>query len=214
MQTIKRTQAKPENPDVRTIGYARVSTEDQVLNLQVDALLRAGVREEDVFKDKSSARKKKRPILDKAIMRLHPGDTFLVWRLDRLARNMRELLTRLEQIEGEGATFKSLTEQFDTAGPAGKLIMHVLGALAEFESQLTGARTKAGMTALKDRGFTLGAQARITEKQWGQIERALRDTKATVKEMADRYEVSATLIHKRFPGGKKALQAKRPKRKR
>lgn len=214
MKTIKRPAPELSDTDARMIGYARVSTEDQVLNLQVDALKRAGVRDDDVFLDKSSANRKKRPVLDKAIMRLHPGDTFLVWRLDRLARNMRELLTRLEQIEAEGATFKSLTEQFDTAGPAGKLIMHVLGALAEFESQLTSRRTAAGMQALRDRGYTLGAQARITDKQWAQIERALRDTKATVKELAVKYKVSATLIHKRFPGGKQALQRNRPKRKR
>jgi DNA invertase Pin-like site-specific DNA recombinase len=209
MEQLNHPRRRAAKADARVIGYARVSTEDQVLRLQEDALTRAGVLSDDLFVDKSSANKKARPVLDRAIKRLQPGDTFAVWRLDRLARNMRELLKRMKEIEDAEATFKSLTEAFDTAGPAGKLIMHVLAALAEFESQLTAHRTKAGMQALKDRGFQLGAQKRISDRQWAAIERALRETKATVKELAERYDISPTLIHKKFPGGKAGLQRKR-----
>ena len=133
------------------VGYARVSTEDQNLDLQIDALKRAGVLDANVHVEKVSGGSSKRPSLDYAIKDLREGDTLVVWRLDRLARNMRILYERLDQIYGKGARFRSLTEDFDFNTITGRLIIGVLGAIAQFEKQIIGQRTSAGIAALKAR---------------------------------------------------------------
>ena len=133
------------------VGYARVSTEDQSLDLQTDALLAAGVRPDNLHVEKVSGASAKRPALDFAIMDLRPGDTLVVWRLDRFARSMRQLYARLDQVYAKGAYFRSLTESFDFGTIAGKLVLGVLGLVAEFERQLTAQRTAAGIAALKAR---------------------------------------------------------------
>lgn len=194
-------------PDTRIIGYARVSTRDQNLELQIAALKKAGVRQEDIFLEKTSASKrKKRPELERAIKALHPGDIFLVWKLDRLARNVRQTLELVERIRAEGAAFKSICEDISTAGPGGTLVFHILAALAQFESDVTSFRTKAGMQNLREKGNRLGAKPKLTQAQWDKIEQLLSDTPATAKEVAAKFKVSVALIHKRFPGGKIALQ--------
>ena len=133
------------------VGYARVSTEDQSLGLQVQALQRAGVLADNLHVEKVSGASPKRPALDYAIKDLREGDTLVVWRLDRLARNMRVLYERLEQIYAKGARFRSITEDFDFNTITGKLIIAVLGAIAQFERQIIGQRTSAGIAALKSR---------------------------------------------------------------
>jgi len=133
------------------VGYARVSTEDQSLELQIQALQRAGVLESNLHVEKVSGASSKRPALDYAIKDLREGDTLVVWRLDRLARNMRVLYERLEQIYAKGARFRSLTEDFDFNTITGKLIIAVLGAIAQFERQIIAQRTQAGIAALKAR---------------------------------------------------------------
>lgn len=147
---------KLEKPDIRMVGYARVSTVEQRLDLQTDALKAAGVLNENLWVEKLSATKAKRPQLDMAIKDLRPQDTLVVWRLDRLARNMQELYTRIDQIKEAGASFKSLTENFDFNTATGQLILGMLALMAQFERQLTVERTKAGMQALRERGHTLG----------------------------------------------------------
>jgi DNA invertase Pin-like site-specific DNA recombinase len=147
---------KEPEPDIRMVGYARVSTRDQNLDLQTDALRAAGVMDDNLHVEKLSAASKRRPELDMAIKDLRPGDTLVVWRLDRLARSMQELYTRLDQIKDAGASFKSLTEHFDFTSATGQLVLGFLGLMAQFERQLTIERTKAGMKALKDRGHKLG----------------------------------------------------------
>jgi DNA invertase Pin-like site-specific DNA recombinase len=133
------------------VGYARVSTEDQSLALQTDALTRAGVLADNLHIEKVSAVSHKRPALELAIKDLREGDTLLVWKLDRLARSMRQLYDRLDQIYAKGASFRSLTEDFDFNTITGKLIIAVLGAIAQFERQIIGQRTAAGIAALKAR---------------------------------------------------------------
>jgi len=133
------------------VGYARVSTEDQSLDLQIDALKRVGVRDDNLHVEKVSGASSKRPELDYAIKDLREGDTLVVWRLDRLARNMRVLYERLDQIYAKGARFRSITEDFDFNTITGKLIIAVLGAIAQFERQIIAQRTKAGIEALKAR---------------------------------------------------------------
>lgn len=133
------------------VGYARVSTEDQSLDLQTDALLAAGVFPDNLHVEKVSGASPKRPALDLAIKDLREGDTLVVWRLDRLARSMRQLYARLDQIYAKGAYFRSLTEAFDFGTISGKLVLGVLGLVAEFERQLTAQRTAAGIAARKAR---------------------------------------------------------------
>ena len=133
------------------VGYARVSTEDQKLDLQTDALLAAGVKPDNLHVEKVSGASPRRPALDLAIMDLREGDTFVVWRLDRLARSMRQLYARLDQIYAKGAYFRSITENFDFGTISGKLVLGVLGLVAEFERQLIAQRTSAGIAALRER---------------------------------------------------------------
>ena len=123
------------------IGYARVSTEDQVLDLQMDALNAIGCLQ--IFSEKVSGAAKNRPELDMAIKALRPGDTLVVWRLDRFARSGVQLYARLEQVYAQGAAFKSLQENFDFSTTTGKFILGILGLVAELERSMTIERTKA-----------------------------------------------------------------------
>ncbi len=132
------------------IGYARVSTFEQTLALQQDALATASC--ERVFTDTISGAKSERPGLTEALDFLRPGDVLVVWRLDRLGRNLKMLIETLTALAERGIGFRSLTEQIDTTTPGGKLIFHVFGALAEFERDLIRERTQAGLTAARARG--------------------------------------------------------------
>jgi DNA invertase Pin-like site-specific DNA recombinase len=140
-----------KQPTGYLVGYARVSTADQKLELQLDALRKAGVREDNLHVEKVSAASTRRPALELAIKDLRQGDTLLVWRLDRLARSMRELYKRLDQIHAKGARFKSLTEAFDFDTVSGKFVLGILGLATEFERQVIAQRTAAGIAALKAR---------------------------------------------------------------
>lgn len=150
------------------VGYARVSTEDQSLDLQLDALRAAGVREDNLHVEKVSGANPKRPALEFAIKDLRDGDTFVVWRLDRLARSMRQLYSRLDQIYAKGARFRSLQESFDFGTVSGKLVLGVLGLVAEFERQIIAQRTAAGIAAVRARrgdGATWGPQVYMTPER-------------------------------------------------
>ncbi len=173
------------------IGYARVSPEDQELRLQVDALEKAGCW--NIWREKRSATRGKRPELEKALADLRPGDTLVVWRIDRLARNARELYNRLDQIYAAGAQFKSLTEQFDFTTSMGKFVLGILGLVAELEAQMTAARTSAGMQALKARGYKLGAHPKLTDKK---AARMIAERKAgkTIAKLAEKYGVSTASV--------------------
>lgn len=144
--------------ETRLIGYARVSTQEQNLDLQIKALRAAGVMDDNLHVERASGAAKRRPELDYAIMDCRPGDTFLVWRLDRLARSMRELYGRLDRIYAAGASFKSLTENFDFGTASGKFVLGILGLVAEFERQMIAQRTQAGIAAFK---------ARNPGREWG-----------------------------------------------
>lgn len=154
--------APKDAPKGELIGYARVSTPDQDLSLQIDALEKAGCL--IIRREKLSGAKKERPELDMAIKDLRPGDTLVVWRLDRLSRSIRDLYERMAAIEAAGASFKSLTENFDFSTASGKLILGMLAIMAEFERQITIERTKAGMESLKARGAKLGAPKALDKK--------------------------------------------------
>lgn len=132
------------------IGYARVSTEDQTLGPQLDALRAAGVRE--VFEEFASGASRSRPQLAAALTRVQRGDTLVVARIDRLARSLSHLLLVVEGLRAKGAHFRSLADPIDTSGPSGVLVLQMLGAVAEFERSLIRERTKAGLRAAKARG--------------------------------------------------------------
>ena len=132
------------------IGYARVSTEDQHLNLQQDALNAVGCLK--IFTDTASGAKAERKGLEEAIDYVREGDILVVWRLDRLGRSLKDLIERLTELHQRNIGFKSLTENIDTTTSGGKLIFHIFGALAEFERDLIRERTNAGLTAARARG--------------------------------------------------------------
>lgn len=140
-------------PSSRLVGYARVSTNEQELALQLDALLKAGCAKKDIYKDKVSGAKSARPGLDQCIAQLKPGDTLVVWRLDRLGRSVRHLIDLVDELGKRQVGFKSLCDgAIDTTTASGKLIFHIFTALAEFERSLIQERTKAGLTAARARG--------------------------------------------------------------
>lgn len=132
------------------IGYARVSTVDQTLALQQDALTEAGC--EKVFTDTASGANAERPGLAQALHFARKGDTLVVWRLDRLGRSLRHLIETVTTLKDRGIHFRSLQEQFDTATSGGKLVFHLFGVLAEFERDLIRERTQAGLSAARARG--------------------------------------------------------------
>ncbi len=136
------------------VGYARVSTEDQSLDAQRDQLRADGCSE--VFEEKITGKKDSRPALDKALAVLQPGDTLVVWKLDRLGRSVKHLTTLLHDLERRSVCFRSISDGIDTGTPTGKLMFHVLGAIAEFEAALVSERTKIGLQAAKQRGAKLG----------------------------------------------------------
>jgi DNA invertase Pin-like site-specific DNA recombinase len=143
------------------LGYARVSTGDQRPDLQVDALKAAGCYR--VFVDTASGALAARPALDQVLDQLRPGDTLVVWRLDRLGRSLHHLVDTVAALADRGVGFRSLQESIDTTTPGGKLVFHVFAALAEFERDLTRERTTAGMAAARARGRKGGRPAVMTE---------------------------------------------------
>jgi DNA invertase Pin-like site-specific DNA recombinase len=145
------------------IGYARVSTFDQNLNLQTDALQRAGC--EKVFTDTASGAKSDRKGLIEALEFCRAGDSLCVWKLDRLGRSLRHLIDTINQLQSKGVEFISLQESVDTTTSGGKLVFHVFGALAEFEREMIRERTKAGIKAARDRGSLCGRQKKLTRSQ-------------------------------------------------
>jgi len=143
------------------IGYARVSTGEQTLDLQKDALQAAGC--ESIHTDVISGTKESRPGLDTALLYIRKGDTLVVWRLDRLGRSLKHLIQVVTELQERGVGFRSLTEQIDTTTSGGKLIFHVFGALAEFERDLISERTNAGLRAARARGRLGGRPKKLAD---------------------------------------------------
>ena len=147
------------------IGYARVSTQDQSMNLQKDALTKAGCKE--VFEDIISGSKSEREGLDKLLKYVRPGDTVVVWKLDRLGRSLKHLIELVQMFNERGIGFKSLQENIDTTTASGKLFLHIFGALAEFERELIKERTLAGLKAAAERGRKGGLQKSSSSTECG-----------------------------------------------
>lgn len=163
------------------LGYARVSTPDQSMDLQKDALEAAGVKE--IFEDVGSGVRAKRTGLERLLVYARPGDTVVVWRLDRLGRSLRDLVGLISDLQARGVAFRSLQENIDTTTASGKLFLHVFAALAEFERELVRERTIAGLKAAADRGRK-GGRPRLMDETKIQFARALHKEKAiAVKEI-------------------------------
>lgn len=134
------------------IGYARVSTNEQNLDLQRDALRKAGVSAKNLYTDKITGTKEERPGLAIALSHLREGDTLVVWRLDRLGRSLKHLIETVTSMQGQGIAFQSITENINTATATGQLVFHIFASLAEFERSLIRERTIAGVSAARARG--------------------------------------------------------------
>ena len=144
------------------IGYARVSTQDQDLSLQLDALHDAGCAE--IYQEKITGAKRERPQLQKMLEHLREGDVIVIWKLDRLARSLKDLVELVNQIQERGAALLSLNDQIDTTTPQGKFTFHVFAALAEFERDIIRERTRAGLAAARARGRKGGRPKGLTKK--------------------------------------------------
>src|ERR1700733_14954560 len=145
-------------------GYARVSTDDQSPALQLTALKRAGCK--TVFKDEGlSGATSKRPALTRCLKTLQPGDTLTVWKLDRLGRSLRDLITMLDDLRARGVKFRSLTEAIDTETPTGRAMWQMIGVLAELEKSLISERTRAGVKDAQRRGVKFGRKPKLTPQQ-------------------------------------------------
>ena len=193
---------KPEPaPEGYLVGYARVSTQDQNLDLQIEALRQAGVRENNIHVEKRSAGSKNRPGLDLAIKDLREGDTLLVWRLDRFARSMRDLYARLDRVYAKGAKFRSLTENFDFDTFTGKFVLGILGLVAELERQIIAHRTKTGIETYRAKtGRGWGRVAKLSEKQVVEAGRMLNRKKDPISgpKVAAHFNVSTPTIYQHY----------------
>lgn len=170
------------------IGYARVSTADQHLRMQEDALKSAGC--EEIYSDVISGVKSQRPGLDKALSYLREGDTLVVWKLDRLGRSIQHLIQTVNALLDKKIGFKSLQENIDTATSGGKLIFHIFSALAEFERDLIQERTQAGLKAARVRGKMGGRPPLLDTRQINRMIEMYDEQKNTVAEICKIYNIS------------------------
>lgn len=178
------------------IGYARVSTDDQNLDLQHDALRKAGIADDRLYSDTASGKDADRKELLACLKALREGDTLVVWRLDRLGRSLPDLVRIVGELEQKGVSFESLTEKIETGSASGKLQFHVFAALAEFERGLIRERTQAGLAAARARGRAGGRKPKLDDQQVREIKALLRDPDIKVAEVARRYGVSRTTLYK------------------
>ena len=176
------------------IGYARVSTDDQNLDGQLDALKAAGA--EKVFADKVTGTARSRPELDRLLDQLRQGDVITVTKYDRLARSLRDLLDIVDTIQAQGAGFRSLAEDIDTTTPAGRLVFHVFAALAEFERDLIRERTHAGLAAARARGRKGGRPPALSPDQVKAARRMYEQNEMTVAQIGAVLGVSRATIYR------------------
>lgn len=185
------------------IGYARVSTQDQDLSLQLDALQSSGCGK--IYKEKITGATRERPELKKLLDQLREGDTVVIWKLDRLARSLKDLVNLVNEIQDKGGALHSLNDQIDTTTPHGKFTFHVFAALAEFERDIIRERTKAGLTAARARGRVGGRPKGLSKKaQHTAIiaEKLYQERELTVKEICDQLSISRGTLYNylRFRG--------------
>lgn len=175
-------------------GYARISTSEQSLDSQTDALTAA--QAERIFSDVISGTKRERPELDKLLDQLRAGDVVVVTKYDRLARSLHDLLDIVKAIEDNGAGFRSLAEDIDTTTPAGRLIFHVFASIAQFERERISERTKEGLHAARKRGRIGGRPPALSAAQKAEVLRMRDDEGRKTKEIAQLFKVSETTVRR------------------
>ena len=175
-------------------GYARVSTDDQTPALQLAPLKEAGCKK--IFKDDGlSGATTKRPALQRCLKKLKAGDTLIVWKLDRLGRSLRDLITMLDDFKTRGVKFRSLTEAIDTETPTGRAMWQMIGLLAELERSLISERTRAGAAAAKARGVKFGRKPKLTPQQISQARKLITAGERT-QDVADSFKVGRTTLYR------------------
>ena len=179
------------------VGYARVSKDDQRLDLQRAALHLSGVQ--SIYEEKASGKAGGRPELNQCLKSLRAGDTLVVWRLDRLGCSLSELVRVVAELEDKGISFESITEKIETSGNAGKWVSYVFAALADFERNLIRERTHAGLIAARARGRAGGRKPKLDAQQISEIQRLMADPNIPVSQIAERYKVSRTTLYKVAP---------------
>jgi DNA invertase Pin-like site-specific DNA recombinase len=173
------------------IGYARVSTQEQNLSLQLDALQSAGC--DTIYREKVTSAKKERPELQKLMSQIRAGDVVVIWKLDRLARSLKDLISLVNEMQGKGAELQSLNDHIDTTTPQGKFTFHLFAALAEFERDIIRERTKAGLAAARARGRKGGRPKGLSKEAQRTAmiaERLYQDGGLTVKQICKQLSIS------------------------
>ena len=178
-------------------GYVRTSTTRQLLDPQLEAMAGAGIPDEDIYREQASGTRDDRPVRAQVLAMLQPGDTFTVWRLDRLGRSTQDLLTVVSELGERGVHFESLHDRIDTSTATGRLIFHILAALAEFERELTRERINAGLEAARTRGQRLGRRTVVTPSTQRVIKEML-DRGESVAEIARAVNVSRATLYRRL----------------
>lgn len=176
------------------IGYARVSTEDQNLDGQLDALKAAGA--ERIFADKITGTARNRPELDRLLDQLRQGDVITVTKYDRLARSLRDLLDIVDTIQAQGAGFRSLAEDIDTTTPAGRLVFHVFASIAQFERERISERTKEGLEAARKRGRVGGRPPALSAAQKVEVRKMRDEELRPLPEIAQLFRVSVKTVRR------------------
>lgn len=184
------------------IGYCRVSTADQNLELQLDELKKAGC--EKIFQDIASGAKSERQGLKDAIEFARKGDVLVVWKLDRLGRSLRHLIDTVTSLKDQGIEFRCLTQNLDTTTPSGMLIFHVFAAMAEFERSLIQERTSAGLKAARARGRLGGRPKVMDEKKMGMAATLYADKKTSVAQICETLKISRATFYRNIAATKAA----------
>lgn len=175
------------------IGYARTSTQDQNLDLQIDALQQLGC--ERIYQEKISSVKDNRPELENCLKALRAGDTLYIWRLDRLGRSLKHLVQLINQLQDMDCSLVSIKENIDTSTPTGKLTFHIFASLAEFERDLICERTKAGLLSARARGRLGGRPQKLSEKEKSMIRQLMKDRNNSASDIAKRFGVSRATVY-------------------
>lgn len=193
--TTKSPRPKPSaSQGGHVIGYARVSTDDQRLDLQTDALSKAGC--DRIFEDKLSGARVQRPGLDAALSHLRRGDTLVVWRLDRLGRTTHQLVGLLERFERDGIRLRSLQDGIDPSTAMGKAMLQIGAVFAEMERNLMRERTNAGLSAARARGRLGGRPPALPADKLDTVRRLMKDPELTMVEIADKVGVSRSTLYR------------------
>ena len=175
-------------------GYARVSTKDQNLDAQIDALTAAGAKR--IFQEKITGKVRQRPELEKMLEQLRDGDVVVITKYDRLARSLPDLLSLVETIKAKGAHFRSLTEDVNTSTPSGRLTFHIFGSIAQFQRELIVERTNEGLAAARKRGRAIGRPPALLPDQRAEARRMRDEERRPISEIAQLFKVSTQTIRR------------------